>query len=174
MKRRSDDLGQPPWQIISKLHDKNNKLKSADTDLGMCLQVLYHDCCYYFSIIISRASLVSDCKVSACDVGDLGSIPGLGRSPGEEKGYPLWYSGLENSTDYIVHGVAKSRAWLNDFHFTFIHTSSYNCFFQSSIFFHEQVHIHAVYTAFFFKHKNSYLIFSSSLIILYNTLNQNK
>ena len=34
-------------------------LKSADTDLGMCLQVLYHDCCHYFSIIISRASLVS-------------------------------------------------------------------------------------------------------------------
>ena len=39
--------------------------------------------------------------------GDLGSIPGLGRSPGEGKGYPLQYSGLENSKDYIVHGVAK-------------------------------------------------------------------
>jgi len=41
-------------------------------------------------------------------VGDLGSIPGLGRSPGEGKGYPLWYSGLENSMDCIVHGVAES------------------------------------------------------------------
>jgi len=40
-------------------------------------------------------------------VGDLGSIPGLGRSPGEGKGYPLRYSGLENSMDCIVHGVTK-------------------------------------------------------------------
>ena len=47
---------------------------------------------------------------------DLGSIPGLGRSPGEEKGYPLQYSGLENSMDYIVHGVTKNRTWLSDFH----------------------------------------------------------
>ena len=39
------------------------------------------------------------CKESACKVGDLGSIPGLGRSPGEGKGYPLQYSGLENSKD---------------------------------------------------------------------------
>ena len=39
---------------------------------------------------------------------ETGSIPGLGRSPGEGKGYPLQYSGLENSMDYIVHGVAKS------------------------------------------------------------------
>ena len=42
----------------------------------------------------------SDSKESACNVGDLGSIPGLGRSPGEGKGYPLQYSGLENSMDY--------------------------------------------------------------------------
>ena len=47
-------------------------------------------------------------KESACSVGDLGSIPGLGRSPGEGKGYPLQYSDLENSMEYIVHGVAKS------------------------------------------------------------------
>ena len=47
-------------------------------------------------------------KKSACDAGDLGSIPGLGRSPGEGKRYPLQYSGLENSTDCIVHGVVKS------------------------------------------------------------------
>ena len=46
-------------------------------------------------------------------------IPGLGRSPGEGKGYPLQYSGLENSMDYIVHGVAKSRTRLTDFHFDF-------------------------------------------------------
>ena len=55
-------------------------------------------------------------KESTCNVGDLGSIPGLGRSPGEEKGCPLRDSGLENSTDGIVHAVAKSRTRLGDFH----------------------------------------------------------
>ena len=49
-------------------------------------------------------------KASTCNAGDLGSIPGLGRSPGEGKSYPLKYSGLENSKDCIVHGVAKSRS----------------------------------------------------------------
>ena len=53
------------------------------------------------------------------NAGDLGSIPGLGQSLGEGKGYPLKYSGLENSMDYIVHGFAKSRTQLNDFHFHF-------------------------------------------------------
>ena len=47
-------------------------------------------------------------KESAQTVGDLGWIPGLGRSPGEGKGYPLQYSGLENSIGCIVHGVTKS------------------------------------------------------------------
>ena len=51
----------------------------------------------------------SDVRESDCNAVDLGSIPGLGRSPGEGKGYPLHYSGLENSMDCIVHGVAKSR-----------------------------------------------------------------
>ena len=46
---------------------------------------------------------------------DLGSIPGLGISPGERKEYPLQYSGLVNSIDYIVHGVAKSQTQLSDF-----------------------------------------------------------
>ena len=44
-------------------------------------------------------------KESACNAGDLGSIPGLGRSPGEGKGYPFQYSGLENSMDSIAHGI---------------------------------------------------------------------
>ena len=56
-------------------------------------------------------------KESTCSTGDLGLIPGLGRSPGEGKGYPLQYSGLENSMDCIVHGVAKSQARLSNFHF---------------------------------------------------------
>ena len=53
-------------------------------------------------------------KESACNEGDLCSIPGLGRSPGEGKGHPLQYSGLENSMDGIVHGVAKSQTRLSD------------------------------------------------------------
>ena len=48
-------------------------------------------------------------KESACNAGDPSSIPGLGRSAGEGKGYPLQYSGLENSMGCIVHGVAKSQ-----------------------------------------------------------------
>ena len=62
-------------------------------------------------------------KESACNEGDLYLIPGMGRSPGEGKGYPLQYSGLENSMDYVVHGVAKSWTLLSDFHFTLL----YNC-----------------------------------------------
>ena len=54
-------------------------------------------------------------KESACNVGDLGLIPGLGRSPGEGKRYPLAHSGLENSMDCIVHGVAELD--ITDFHF---------------------------------------------------------
>ena len=55
-------------------------------------------------------------KESACNARDLGSIPGLGRYSGEGKGYPLQYSGMENTMDCIVHGVAKSQTWLSDFH----------------------------------------------------------
>ena len=49
-------------------------------------------------------------KESACNVGDLGLIPELGRSPGGGKGSPLQYSGLENSMDYTVHGILQ--AWI--------------------------------------------------------------
>ena len=62
----------------------------------------------------------SEVKASACSVGDLGSIPGLGRSPGEGNGNPLQYACLENPMDggawwIRVHGVAKSRTQLRDF-----------------------------------------------------------
>ena len=56
-------------------------------------------------------------KESTCNMGDLGSISGLERSPGDRNSYPLWYSGLENSMDCIVHGVTKSRTQMNNFHF---------------------------------------------------------
>ena len=65
-------------------------------------------------------------KESTCNVGDLGLIPGLGRSPGEGKGYSLQYSGLENSMDCIVHGVAKGQTQLSDFHFHFHFSSVYS------------------------------------------------
>ena len=65
----------------------------------------------------------SDCKASACNAGDQGSIPRSGRSPGEGNGNPLQYSCLENSMDggawwATVHGVAKSQTRLSDFTFT--------------------------------------------------------
>ena len=56
-------------------------------------------------------------KESSCNVGDLDSIPGLGRSPRGGNGYPLQYSGLENSMDCVVHWVAKNWAQLGDFHY---------------------------------------------------------
>ena len=64
----------------------------------------------------------SEVKVSACNAGDLGSIPGSGRSPGERNGDSLQYSCLENPMDggawwATVHGVAKSRTQLSDFTF---------------------------------------------------------
>ena len=52
--------------------------------------------------------VVKNLPSNAGDMKDLGSIPGWGRCPGEGKGYPLQYSGLENFMDYIVHGVTKS------------------------------------------------------------------
>ena len=55
-------------------------------------------------------------RQSACNAGDLGSIPGLGRSLGEGKGYPLQYSDLEISMD-PVHGIAKNHTRLSNFHF---------------------------------------------------------
>ena len=58
-------------------------------------------------------------KESTCSAGDLGSIPGLESPPGEGKGYPLQYSGLENSMDCIVHGVTKNRTRLSGFHCSF-------------------------------------------------------
>ena len=61
--------------------------------------------------------MVKNLPANAGDVRDSGSIPGLGKCPGEGNGYPLQYSGLENSMDCIVYGVTKSQTQLNDFHF---------------------------------------------------------
>ena len=61
---------------------------------------------------------------SACNVGDLGSIRGLGRSPGEGKGYLLQYSDLVISVDCVVQGVTKSWTLLSDFYFHLVSTIS--------------------------------------------------
>ena len=67
---------------------------------------------FLFSYLLFGLPLWLSGKESTYNMGDLGSIPGLGRSPREGKGYPLQYSGLENSMDCIVHQVTKSRTWL--------------------------------------------------------------
>ena len=65
------------------------------------------------------ASLVAQ-LVKNGNAGDSGSIPGLGRSPGEGNSYPLQYPGREKKVmDCIVHGIAKSQTQLSDFHFHF-------------------------------------------------------
>ena len=93
------------------------KKKVSPFRLTMCPPKLLRDfysCLYQMRLGFPGGSAG---KESACNSGDLGSIPGLGRSPEEGKGYPLQYSGLENSMDCIVHGVAKSWTQLSDFHF---------------------------------------------------------
>ena len=63
------------------------------------------------------SSYSSVVKEFTCSTEDLGSTPELGRSPGEGKGSPPQYSGLENSRHCVAHGVTKSRTWLSGFHF---------------------------------------------------------
>ena len=62
-----------------------------------------------FQCMTKSTTIKKKKKESVCSVGDLGSIPGLGRAPGEGKGHPLQYSDLENSMDYIVHGAQRVR-----------------------------------------------------------------
>ena len=69
-------------------------------------------------IFLPTISVAQTVARMPCNVEDLGSISGLGRSPGEGKGFPLQYSGLENSMNCIDHGVTKSQTQLSDFHFT--------------------------------------------------------
>ena len=98
------------WQNMPRQHDNYLHLSLMGSQIPspqICLHLKMEICFPCGSVI----------KESACSAGDLGSIPGLGRSPGEGKGYPLQYSGLRNPMEYIIHGVAKSRTWLSDFHF---------------------------------------------------------
>ena len=75
----------------------------------MYMCVYMHCIHFIYTYIYVRASFYGSAgKESTCSVGDLESTPGLGRSPEEGKGYPLQYSGLDNSMDCIVHGVTES------------------------------------------------------------------
>ena len=106
-----------PMQVFNNLGSRrnNNNTKSSKVCIAH----------YAFIYIILGFPGGSDGKESTCNVGDLGSILGLGRLHGEGKGYPLQYSGRENSMKYRVHVVAKSWTQLSDFHF---HISSYLIF----------------------------------------------
>ena len=96
--------------------------------VGTKLSSLSPCLCLNFSTGVFKESLhvivgfpqVSVGKEPTCNAGDPSSIPGLGRSPGEGIGYPLQYSGLENSMDYTGHGVIKSGMRLSDFRFRFL------------------------------------------------------
>ena len=83
--------------------------------LSLCLNFCFGNS--FVCIIFQGFPCDSAGKESTCNAGDLGLIPGLGRSPGEGKGYPLHYSGLENSMDCIVHEVTKSWTRLSNLHF---------------------------------------------------------
>ena len=72
-------------------------------------------CCCLIYFHFNLENFLSFLIRKVCNAGDLGSILGLGKSPREGKGYQFQYSGLES---YTVHGVAKSKTWLSDFHFT--------------------------------------------------------
>ena len=74
----------------------------------------YHCCWFPFPQLVKNPPAMRETWVQS-----LGSIPGLGRSPGKGKGYPLQHSDLENSMDYTVHGVAELDT--TDFHFHFHH-----------------------------------------------------
>ena len=116
--------------ILGKVeHGNNNNKKTINVLLGSVYSTLGNEKSSQRNIFTEQILLnktlkwkgfpcSSAGKEFACDVGDLGSIPGLGRAPGEGKGYPLQYSVLENTMDCIVHGVTKSRTRLSDFHLT--------------------------------------------------------
>ena len=96
------------WNILSL--QRSGKLPTSISYICIGRQVLY--------------SCGSAGKESACNVGDLGLTPGLGRPPGEGKGYTLQYSGLENSMDSTVHWITKSRTRLSNLHLHFFFTTS--------------------------------------------------
>ena len=90
--------------LLMKLRNFPKPIISFLKYLELIIFTIYLSLCRYMGFPGGSAG-----KESSCNVGDLGFIPGLGRSHGEGNSYPLQYSGLENSMDCIVHGVAKSQ-----------------------------------------------------------------
>ena len=133
-----DELGDWDWHVYTTIHEIDNEWAPNCVAQGTLLSAVWwpkwegnpkkwgcictHICMYTYIILGFPGGSAG--KESACNAGDLGLIPGWGRSPGEGNGYSLQYSGLENSMDCIVHRVAKSQTRLSDFHFlfTFIYT----------------------------------------------------
>ena len=102
-------------QVASLYPQKPSPSKNKPEPSNISLQAS----CHTFTVILRPFPIKcfpcgSACKESACSVGDLGLTPGLGRSPGEGKGYPLQYSGLENSMDCIFHGDSFTFIFLSN------------------------------------------------------------
>ena len=115
----------------SALTDMPEIMRSLISGLTCDLLTLTHKINLHMKQLLGRGFPGdSDSKESVCNARDSGSIPGPERSPGEGKGCPLQYSGLENSMDCIVHGVAKSQTRLSNFHFTYTDFLSFWLFFQ--------------------------------------------
>ena len=107
-------------------------------------------------------------KESTSNAGDLGLIPGLGRSPGKGKGYPLQYSGLENSMDCTVHGVAKSWTRLSDFHSLPPAEHNLVCSFLVGYLIFYPHKVSSVYVCLISSTRTNSMRASSCLILLYN------
>ena len=108
--------GRDRWRLLLDGWIFHTELSRLQCDLE---RELWRQCPVYYRELQSTVQGGWDGKESACNTGDPGSIPGLGRSPGEGNSYPFQYSGLENSMDYTVHGVTKSQTRLRDFHFRY-------------------------------------------------------
>ena len=116
-------------------------------------------------------------KGSACNVGDLGSIPGSGSSPGEGNGYPLQYSGLENSLDCIVHGLQRVGVnWATFTHswFTLLYSrkwvlqSKYILFFDKNFFFFKKRDLNSWDVKFLSLQALGHVSPSSGMIMVWN------
>ena len=105
------------YWVGQKVHSGFSVRWCGKTRMNFLANLVYMCVCIYVCNIHTQGlSCDSAGKESACNAGDLGSIPGLGRSPGEGKAYPLQCSGLGNPMDCIVHGVTKSWTLLSNFH----------------------------------------------------------
>ena len=109
-----------PVISLNYLHFVSNQCMLCQQKITTCIIYIENKEIMYSLILSKSFPCGSAGKESACNVGVLGSVPGFGRSPGEEKGYPLQYFHLENSMECIVDGVTNSWTWLSNFQFHLI------------------------------------------------------